>query len=219
MFTFSRTIYITEKDNVFVNVERYEPYLLKSSRSVSEALRVFDENRNKANIIVDSRLTEIVIYLILKFGREVVIYDVNVNRFCTVFSWSRSLLLLNINLFNEEYLKKILFMYLLIVYYFREAWNGNKANEVIQQNNSKLFRISYIVEYLNIATGSSTFNTTLYNSIDSILSFRNLNGIVPVNKLQFKTVDIQTVLKQILITRNEIDFDMMIRINPKQSPK
>jgi len=211
MFTYKKTYFVTELDDIFFNVRDYISFKV-DRHDVDNVLQLYENEIDKSTIIIDSRLTEIIIYAFMKYEHNIIVYNVSDNRFITIFDWSRITLLLNINSFNIEYLKRLLFLYLLIVFYFQESWNSNRAKDILMQNKNEYFFISDIIEYLNVSTSSAESKKELRDQIENILQFKNLKKIMQINKNKYSIIDIQTELKSILMSRNIISFTKSVKI-------
>lgn len=129
---FKETILFAEKDDVFCPIKNLTKILIKRY-DIADFLKLYSQYKDTKNIIIDSRLIECLIYGILLYDSDIVIYNVINNRCENIFMFSRNLFQINANNLNMHYIKKILFLYLFINFYLKDintiVWNNAFANK------------------------------------------------------------------------------------------
>lgn len=206
---FNNTVLFCENDDIFcpyinserIHIRRYD---------VSNFLNTYNKYRNNNNIIIDSRLTECIIYGILYFDNDLLIYNVVNNQCENIFEYAKITFQMNTTNLNIGSIKKLVFLYIFINYYLKDidqiSWNNNTANKCIFTNSSNdIITLDYIVDYINIPTSSTTKDITkMTKYIKDIIEFKNLNTIKPLPRT-LTTNDIQITLK------NMITLGLMIK--------
>ena len=208
---FKETILFAEVDDVFCPVKNLTKILIKRY-DIADFLKMYTENKDKKNILIDSRLIECIIYAILLYDSDVVIYNVINNRCENIFVFSKNLFQINANNLNMHYIKKILFLYLFINFYLKDinkiVWNNTFANKCASTYSyGEYITLDYIVHYINIScTIENGKNITkITNSLKSIIDFKNINTIKPLSRT-YSIMEIQLALKNLLTLNTFVNF-------------
>ena len=202
---FKNSIIITEKDDIFYSLSNYKTVIIKNKLNINKYKEIFNEYKNKANIIIDSRLSEIIIYSILLNGVSVYVYNVDNSKIDNLFRWVKNIFHINPCSFNIKYIKQISFLFIFVNFYLKNyniQWNTNYAIKCVEQNMLTKYDITteYIINYINIPIYSNDTDTKILkdcmNDIQDIFKLNNLKKITPLNK-QYDINLIQTVLKHL----------------------
>lgn len=202
---FKKSIIITEKDDIFYSLSNYKTVIIKNKLNINKYQEIFNEYKNKANIIIDSRLSEIIIYSILLNGVSVYVYNVDNSKIDNLFRWVKNIFHINPCSFNIKYIKQISFLFIFVNFYLKNyniQWNTNYAIKCVEQNMLTKYDITteYIINYINIPIYSNDTDTKILkdcmNDIQDIFKLNNLKKITPLNK-QYDINLIQTVLKHL----------------------
>ncbi len=202
---FKNSIIITEKDDIFYSLSNYKTVIIKNKLNINKYQEIFNEYKNKANIIIDSRLSEIIIYSILLNGVSVYVYNVDNSKIDNLFRWVKNIFHINPCSFNIKYIKQISFLFIFVNFYLKNyniQWNTNYAIKCVEQNMLTKYDITteYIINYINIPIYSNDTDTKILkdcmNDIQDIFKLNNLKKITPLNK-QYDINLIQTVLKHL----------------------
>ena len=202
---FKDTIFITVDDDIYFFIENSETYIV-DKYNIENILNIIRNNVMNKNIIIDSRLTEGIIYSFIYYDVNVLIYNIVDNTIMNIFNWGRLLLQLNTNTFNVVYMKKMLFLYLFVTYYLHNisniSWKNKFAEKIIMNDKEYCLTKSYIINYINV-TSSMECNNDLLFEVNNILTFHNLQCIKPIDKT-FTINDIQSTLKKLCYNNNII---------------
>ena len=202
---FKKSIIITEKDDIFYSLSNYKTVIIKNKLNINKYQEIFNEYKNKANIIIDSRLSEIIIYSILLNGVSVYVYNVDNSKIDNLFRWVKNIFHINPCSFNIKYIKQISFLFIFVNFYLKNyniQWNTNYAIKCVEQNMLTKYDITteYIINYINIPIYSNDTDTKILkdcmNDIQDIFKLNNLKKITSLDK-QYDINLIQTVLKHL----------------------
>ena len=200
---FKETILFAEQDDVFCPIKHLTKILIKR-HNIDDFLKLYTEYKDTKNIIIDSRLTECLIYSILLYNSDVIIYNVINNRCENIFIYSKNLFQINANNLNMHYIKKILFLYLFINFYLKDintiVWNNTFANKCASTYSyGEYITLDYIIHYINISCTieNSTNIVKITKNLKDIFNFKNLKIIKPLSK-SFNIMEIQLSLKNLL---------------------
>ena len=199
---FNNTVLFCENDDIFCPYENTDRIHI-SRYNITDFIINYTRYRDNYNILIDSRLIECIIYGILYFDNDILVYNVVNNQCENIFEYAKIIFQMNITNLNIGSVKKLLFLYLFINYYLKDieqiTWNNNTANKCIFTNTSNdIITLDYIIDYINIpisSTDSDITKTTKY--IKDIIEFKNLNKIRPLPKT-LTINDIQLTLKNML---------------------
>lgn len=201
---FKETILFTETDDVFCPIKNLTKIFIKKEY-ISDFLKMYASYKDNKNIIIDSRLKECLIYAILLYDCDVVIYNVVNNRCDNIFMFSRDLFQINTNNLNIHYIRKILFLHLFINFYLKDistvVWNNTFANKCASTYSyGEYLTLDYIVNYINISctidNGKNIAKIT--ERIKDIINFKNLRHIEPLSS-SYSIMEIQLALKNLLM--------------------
>ncbi len=197
--SYKETIYFREKDDTYCSIPDTRIILINPLK-ISSFFELYDTYKNEYNIVIDSRLEWIIIYGILRYETNILIYNILSNTVINIFSWCRlKMSIMNCEI-NVSFTKKILLLYLFVNYYLKDCrihWNSNDAINAIKQSgdNNNYITLDYIIIYINNNESSKLKieMTDLSKSIASIFMFNNLSEIQSIGK--YKISDIQNILR------------------------
>lgn len=208
---FKETILFAEYDDVFCPIKNLTKILIKKY-DISDFLKLYAQYKDTKNIIIDSRLVECLIYGILLYDSDIVIYNVINNKCENIFTFCRNLFQINASSLNMYYIKKILFLYLFVNFYLKDintvVWNNAFANKCANiYSYGEYITLDYIINYINI---SCTINdgkniNKITNIINDVINFKNLKHIKPFPKM-YSIMEIQLVLKNLLMLNVAINI-------------
>ena len=208
---FKETILFAESDDVFCPVKNLTKILIKRY-NIADFLKMYADYKDTENIIIDSRLTECLIYSILLYDSDIIIYNVVNNRCENIFMYSKNLFQINANNLNIHYIKKILFLYLFIHFYLKDintiVWNNTFANKCASSYSyGEYITLDYVINYINISCtiDNSKNITKITNNLKEIINFTNLKTIRPLSKT-FNIMEIQLALKNLLIMNTFVNI-------------
>ena len=207
---FNSTVLFCENDDIFCPFIKTERVFI-NRYDISGFLSAYNEYKNNNNIIIDSRLTECIIYGILYYDNDLLIYNIGNNRCENIFEYAKMTFQMNTTNLNIGSIKKLVFLYLFVNYYLKDveqiSWNNNTANKCVFTNTSNdIITLDYIISYINIPTSSTTKDITkTTKQIKDIIEFKNLNKIRPLPKI-LTLNDIQITLK------NMLTLGMMVKL-------
>lgn len=200
---FNETILFTESDDIFCPINNLTKIIV-DKYNVEHFLSLYDSYKDSKNIIIDSRLIECLIYAILLYDSDVIIYNVINNRCENIFIFSKNIFQINANNLNMHYIRKILFLYIFINFYLKNInkvlWNNTFANKCAATYSfGEYITLDYIVNYINIpCTIDDTKNIVkITDDIMNILKLKNLKHIKPLSKT-YNINEIQYSLKNLL---------------------
>lgn len=202
---FKTSIIIAEKDDIFYSLKDYKTIIIKDKFNINEFMEIYNNYKDNNNIIIDSRLIEIIIYAVILYDVSIYIYNVNNSKIDNIFRWIKNIFHINPCSFNIKYIKHILFLFIFVNYYLKPyniRWNTNYAIKCVEQNMLSYFDITteYIINYINIPITTNDTDTDLLKvcieDIQNIFKLRNLKHIKQLNK-QYNINLIQTALKQL----------------------
>jgi len=166
--------------------------------NLGELWKICKSNPDK-NIILDSRLVELIIYMCMKYSDYALIYDVNTCEINTIYEFGTTILNSQITELNLSQLIKMLILKLCVSYYLQDLglnWNVSKAMEIVKLDTSTIFSLSILLNYVGIHVTSDT----------TISSITQMIGIIKktfdVSKLHDKT---NNTIRKIDFTTNTID--------------
>lgn len=184
---FNNSILLCEQDDIFCVIDNCE-YIKVDKSNIKQIYDIYEEYKNKSNILIDSRCVEIIIYCYFKYLHNILIYNVINNHIDNVFTWSRYLLKINGNLFNIIYLKKILFLYLFSILYLKNIQNkpsfsSNIATNIITDSySSDIITLDFLISFINKSYSTNKFNEKLYKELYNIISLKNISNVKPLPK-------------------------------------
>lgn len=200
---FKETILFTEIDDIFCPIDNLTKIIVKKYE-IENFLSLYAKYKDNKNIIIDSRLIECLIYAILLYDNDIIIYNVVNNKCENIFIFSKNIFQINTNNLNMFYIKKILFLYIFINFYLKDinkvVWNNTFANKCASVYSfGEYITLDYIINYINIPCTIDNSNniTKITKTLMDIINFKNLKRIKPLQKI-YTINEIQYALKNLL---------------------
>ena len=134
---FKRNIIFTMKDDLFINFE-HETFI---PQNLNDFWIKYEAERSKANIILDSRMTNYIAYATLKYEDDVLIYDVYTGNNITIYAFSSKFFNVQTNEITIHLIKQLFVGYLLFVVYVKQfnfEYNTSIMLKYIKANYNKI---------------------------------------------------------------------------------
>ncbi len=209
---FKESILFTIDDDIFCPINRTTKIII-NRYEISKFLEIYERYKNFNNILIDSRLIECIIYGILYYDNEILIYNVINNKCENIFIFTRTMFQINNSVLNISYVKKLMFLHLFIGFYFKNIngiiWNNTFANKCVKNyTNGDFIDLKYIISYINISCENTKGDnlTKITNQILDIIRCKNLDNIKPLSK-SYKIEEIQMSLIQLSLIGTEFNVE------------
>lgn len=181
----------------------FQDYKLIKLKNVVDGVNIIEKYMNKINILIDSRLKNLVLICFLNYGDETLIYNVHNNNITVASEYinSSAMFNLNNNIIHTVNGEKLIYLYLFCNYVvdFNLQWSINKAINSLNKNNIVELILNYIGVHEIIKTDSENQNEYI-NEIENIVKNKFKK---PINK-SIKNINSLYTLLLILIDRNSL---------------
>ena len=199
---FVKTIFLCKDDDIFCVFDNTE-YIIVDPTNIKNIYEIYEHNSDSANIIIDSRLVTVIIYCIFKYAADIYVYNIATNIVENIFNWAKSQFKVSTSYFNIILLKKVLFAYVLSMYYLQNVkekpfFSFNTVHNAIKNYPStNVITLRYIVGFINVPCCTKNINEPLLKLISNIINMQNLENIIPFNS-NTKIRDIQKCFAQLI---------------------
>lgn len=181
----------------------FQDYKLIKLKTIVDGVDIMEKYMNKINILIDSRLKNLVLICFLNYGDETLIYNVHNNNITVASEYinSSTMFNLNNNIIHTVNGEKLIYLYLFCNYVvdFNLQWSINKAINSLNKNNIVELILNYIGVHEIIKTDSENQNEYM-NEIENIVKNKFKK---PINK-SVKNINSLYTLLLILIDRNSL---------------
>ena len=134
---FKRNLLFTLKDDLFINFD-HEVII---PQNLNHFWSIYEKERDRANIILDSRMINYIAYAVLRYEDDVLVYDVYASQTLTVYVFCSKFFNIQTNEITIHLIKQLFIAYLLFVVYVKQfnfEWNISLLLKYIKTNESKL---------------------------------------------------------------------------------
>ena len=198
---FADTILVRAVDDTFLTFECKVEII--NEFDLAKLWRTIEENKNKCNVIIDSRMTWLILFAILKYENDVLIYDVYRTRIITVYRYFAKLSGISIDELSISKIKHITILKLFISHFAREYEIQWKITDIIKNMNK--FTNKFVETRLsdgNLRYHEQTNTNKFINNILNYMGILRTNKVDPENIEKLKSLIKKYFSKDILYNMN-----------------
>ena len=166
--SFAETKFICENDDLFVGF-KHETITIKT---LSEFWTAYTSHADKYNIVLDFRMTNFIAYAVMKYGDDVLIFDIATGKVKSVYWYCSKYFQIQTNELTIQQIKQLFVAHLLLLTFVRPLnieWNNArlikciKSNDIAISSGSLRNTFDMLINYIHIqqSTDVSSKNITL----------------------------------------------------------
>lgn len=192
--SFTKTYLLCEIDDMFIG---FNHELIKIN-NLSQFWSFYNEHRTNSNIVLDYRMTNYIIYAILKYEDDVLIFDVSTGKVKNIYWFCSKYFQIQTNELTLNQIKQLLIAHLLFSSFVSKLninWNNIQIIKSIKQNDQLILEhdsnkniFDMLINYIKIQQASevSTKNISLilsnFNKYFSETAFEASTSPQEINK-------------------------------------
>ena len=159
--TFKNNVIISIADDIFIPFS----HSLVIIDTLKDFWSVYEEKRMKENVIIDSRAIEFIMYGIIKYSDDLLIYDAYNGSVVSIYTFCSKFFNVQTNEIFINQIKQLCYTYLLLSVYVKPLdfeWNTMVMIKCIKENDSKIINghndlniFDVLIEYCKVKTTST----------------------------------------------------------------
>lgn len=222
--TFKNNVIISTVDDIFIPFS----HSLVIVNTLKDFWKVYEEKRMKENVIIDSRAIEFIMYGIIKYSDDLLIYDVYDGNVINIYIFCSKFFNIQTNEIFITQIKQLCYTYILLSVYVKPLefeWNTMMMIKCIKENDLKIINghndlniFDVLIEYCKVKTTSTVSSNNVKFIIEMFekhLSDESFNisscRIEKVEKWQLKKIKPYEFLFALTILKNSGFHVLMLR--------
>ena len=159
--TFKNSVVISPVDDMFIPFSHSSVVI----NTLKDFWRVYEERRMKENVIIDSRAIEFIMYGIIKYSDDLLIYDVYAGNVINIYTFCSKFFNIQTNEIFITQIKQLCYAYLLLSVHVKPLefeWNTMMMIKYIKENDLKIINghndlniFDVLIEYCKVKRTST----------------------------------------------------------------